>query len=301
MVQEALTVAPLSIDEAELRTLALVADRLLAGRPLFIEGPCQRKHKQGRGLEFLDFQPYQPGSDARMVDWRATARTGDPIVRRFQDESLSEWYVCVDRSASMSVSDGRKWALTVQLAIALLFLLLHRGNRAGLLIFSTDVDGLCRPGRGPRQLLRAVSLLARTRPRATGGGSNLMACARHIKRRRSAVVASDFLTADAMQPGLDRLVQLGGAVHAIQVLSPDDRQLPAAGHVLLRDIESDEQLVLDTDGPQSEAATGRLERLRADLAGYCRRHGIAFTTCDVGQSWQAIIIRHLTGGGAGRA
>ena len=32
--------------------------------------------RHGRGWEFMDLAPYQPGDDVREIDWAATARTG---------------------------------------------------------------------------------------------------------------------------------------------------------------------------------------------------------------------------------
>ena len=41
---------------------------------------------RGQGLEFDDFREYQPGDDPRFIDWKVTARTGSPYVRRFHEE-----------------------------------------------------------------------------------------------------------------------------------------------------------------------------------------------------------------------
>ena len=41
---------------------------------------------KGRGVEFDESRPYQPGDDLRTMDWRVTARTGKPYTKVFRDE-----------------------------------------------------------------------------------------------------------------------------------------------------------------------------------------------------------------------
>ena len=41
---------------------------------------------KGRGMEFDEVRPYQPGDEVRDIDWNVTARTGDLFVKRFVEE-----------------------------------------------------------------------------------------------------------------------------------------------------------------------------------------------------------------------
>ena len=38
---------------------------------------------RGRGLDFEDLRDYVPGDEVRDIDWKATARTGKPLVKRY--------------------------------------------------------------------------------------------------------------------------------------------------------------------------------------------------------------------------
>ena len=165
---------------------------------------------------------------------------------------------------------------------------------AGLLTFSDDIDAHCPAGHGRRQYRRTLSVLARTSPRAEGGGSRLQSCAKRLGRRSSAIVVSDFLTGDGMRGGLERITGLGGRIHALQVLSGHECEAGSAGHTFLRDIESGERLAVDwTRGDPRQEARERMGRFQADLAGYCRKRGIAFTPCRSGQHWKSVVIDHL--------
>ena len=57
---------------------------------------------RGRGLEFAELQPYNPGDDVRSIDWKATARLRTPVVRRYVEEREQTVLILVDVSGSMS-------------------------------------------------------------------------------------------------------------------------------------------------------------------------------------------------------
>src|SRR4051794_17074979 len=37
---------------------------------------------RGRGMEFAEVRPYQPGDEVRTIDWNVTARMGAPYVKQ---------------------------------------------------------------------------------------------------------------------------------------------------------------------------------------------------------------------------
>ena len=281
-----------ALDDASLLHLGRIADRLLAGRPLSLTGPWSRRFRAGRGTEFLDYREYSPGDDPRNIDWRATARSRHPLVRRRHDEAASEWYLCLDGSASMGVPGGEKWDLAIQLAAALAYLILRQGNRVGLLVFSDRIDAACPAGRGRIQYGNILRRLGTTRPPRAGGGSRLSACSGHIRQQACVIVISDFLVEDGMRQGLETLLQLGGNLHALQTLSPRECPDVGTGPVTLQDIESGEQRSLDAS--QAAQARRRLAVLQQDLARYCRHRAIPFTPCRTDQPWRGVLLDHLT-------
>ena len=59
---------------------------------------------KGRSLDFEDLRAYVPGDEVRDIDWKATARHGSPLIRR---------YVAVRRQTLLLVTDtGRNMAAT---------------------------------------------------------------------------------------------------------------------------------------------------------------------------------------------
>src|SRR5690625_7158420 len=44
----------------------------------------------GHGQDFDDMVEYHPGDDVGDIDWKASARTGHPVIRRFVHERSEE-------------------------------------------------------------------------------------------------------------------------------------------------------------------------------------------------------------------
>lgn len=56
---------------------------------------------KGRGMEFEEVRAYIFGDDVRDIDWRVTARRGEPYTKVFKEEKDREIIVVLDLSSSM--------------------------------------------------------------------------------------------------------------------------------------------------------------------------------------------------------
>ncbi len=56
---------------------------------------------RGRGMEFDESRPYQPGDDPRSIDWRVTARSTTAYTKLFREERERPVLVVVDLRCSM--------------------------------------------------------------------------------------------------------------------------------------------------------------------------------------------------------
>ena len=76
---------------------------------------------RGRGLEFDELRPYLPGDDPRSIDWKAFARTGDPLIRRYREDRDLTVIFAVDVSASQvaGAQPGTKADLAAELCAVL--------------------------------------------------------------------------------------------------------------------------------------------------------------------------------------
>lgn len=55
----------------------------------------------GSGMDFADRQPYSRGDDPRFIDWRASARSSQTLIRRYHSELSAPSCVVIDRRSSM--------------------------------------------------------------------------------------------------------------------------------------------------------------------------------------------------------
>ena len=117
---------------------------------------------RGRGMEFDESRPYQPGDDPRSIDWRVTARSTTAYTKLFREERERPVLLLVDLRSNMhfatrgcfkSVNASRAAALIAWAAH-------HRGDRLGGLIFGDTVHRELKPRLGRQAALRFVHALA---------------------------------------------------------------------------------------------------------------------------------------------
>lgn len=65
-----------------------------------LHGEHQSK-RLGRGMDFAEVRQYQAGDDVRSIDWRVTARTGEPHTKLFTEEREQSTIIYLDLTPSM--------------------------------------------------------------------------------------------------------------------------------------------------------------------------------------------------------
>ncbi|MBX3187621.1 MAG: DUF58 domain-containing protein [Labilithrix sp.] len=119
---------------------------------------------RGGDTEFERLRPYQVGDEIRHVDWRASARRTDLVVRQYQAESNQNVVFAIDTGRGMRGESRGITSIDHALAAALLTadVALRGGDRAGLFTFDDKPRSFLRPsgGRsGGRKLTRAAYAL----------------------------------------------------------------------------------------------------------------------------------------------
>lgn len=191
---------------------------------------------RGRSLDFDDLRAYVPGDEVRDIDWKASARHGSPLIKR---------YVAVRRQSVILVTDsGRNMAAAAYsgetkkdiavMALGVMGYLAHRhGDMVGLVC--GDSGGTTSlPAKGGEahleRLLRQVHSAATLDAAPSRIEDQLHHVARKVKGRNLLFVVADELAAS---PALGQLLRRLRAQHEVLWLTVRDAGL-APGDPLLQ-------------------------------------------------------------------
>jgi len=230
------------------------------------EGREVGDHASVRGLaeagsELRGLRPFAVGDDPRHVDWRATARVGEPVVREWDPDRRRTVIVGLDAGRLMRAEhDGESKLDAALRAVERLALAAEaRGDGVGVVAYADGPLRWAPPTPGPGQARRLRRMLEDLTPQSTEAALWRVVphLGAHQTRRALVVVVTDV----ADRAGADALLRGVGGIAA--------RHLPVVA--LLRDPHLDEALaapVADEDDAWRRAAAeiaiqDRLEGLRA--------------------------------------
>jgi len=277
--------SPISVSQAELirlngpaRAIALDVLRVKA-----LQTGAYVSHFRGRGMEFDESRPYQPGDDPRSIDWRVTARSTTAYTKLFREERERPVLVVVDLRSNMhfatrgcfkSVNAARAAALIAWAAH-------HRGDRLGGLIFGDASHCELKPRLGRRATLRFVHQLAthkdwqnRGVPEGSESLTQALSALRRVARPGSlVVVVSDFIGFNRAAQSYLSSVARHNEVLAVFMNDPMEKKLPPPGRY--RIVSPEEELAIDTyaAAARHDYESDFAERSH-DLEAFCHRYGV---------------------------
>lgn len=183
---------------------------------------------RGRSLDFDDLRAYIAGDEVRDIDWKATARHGSPLIRR---------YVAVRRQTVLLVTDtGRNMAAATRsgetkkdiavMALGVMGYLAHRHGDVVGLVSGDSAGTTALPAKGGEahleRLLRRVDSAATLDAAPSRLEDQLDHVARTIKGRNLLFVVADEVAAS---PATSRLLRRLQAQHEILWLTVRDARL----------------------------------------------------------------------------
>ncbi|MFC1648640.1 DUF58 domain-containing protein, partial [Nanoarchaeota archaeon] len=205
---------------------------------------------KGQGMEFAGFRTYTFEDDASLIDWKATLRSDEILVREFEEHKTINVIVMVDVSDTMlfTSQDKLKAEYAAELGFALSDAILKAGDAVGMAMFTDHLVENIPPniGKGSHILIRR----ALENPMNYGGKSNLKNVMKllnaTVAERSLIIIISDFIGLEkGWQTYLDIIAQRMDVL-GIMLRDPRDKdftmlggqfelQDPNSGHVLLVD------------------------------------------------------------------
>jgi uncharacterized protein (DUF58 family) len=224
---------------------------------------------RGQGTEFDSLREYVVGDDTRSIDWRATARRGDVVVRTWRPERDRQLLLVLDsgRTSAARIDGAPRFDASIDAALLLTALARHAGDRVGVLVHDRRIRAAVDRAAGGAGLADVVRVVAPIEPQLVE--TDMTAVVAQILRRlrrRSLVVLFTPLEPAALQEGL--LPAVGPLLHrhVVVLASPSD---PAVAQ--LRDERGDVEAVY-----RAAAAEGA-EADRRRVAAQLRRRGVVVT------------------------
>jgi uncharacterized protein (DUF58 family) len=264
------------------------------------EGASRRR---GAGAEFQEHRPYAPGDDPRRVDWMATARSGEPVVKLYRAEEDRVVRLLVDGSASLGFGSPPKLATAQRLAAALAYLSLAGSERAQVFLGRGAGTGSGLEAAGsPRRGRKAFAALCRELEAIRAEGTTELARAVEGVLARSAragmlAVLSDFFDPGQLFTALGHARAAGHDVILIQILDPEEIDPKLDGDYSLEDSETGARVELTADPTALAAYAAQLGILVQNIRDWARRHGAVYvrtqSDADLEQAVRRVMSRTI--------
>lgn len=174
---------------------------------------------RGQGTEFDSLREYVIGDDTRSIDWRATARSGEVMVRTWQPERDRHVLIVLDtgRTSAGRVDGAPRLDAAMEAALLVAALAARAGDRVDLLAYDRVVRAAVEHSGRSDVLPRLVNALANVQPELLETDHRRLV-AELLRRagRHAFVVLLTGLDAGPIQDGL--LPVLGTLTHRHTVL-----------------------------------------------------------------------------------
>ncbi len=183
---------------------------------------------RGQGTEFDSLREYVPGDDVRSIDWRATARRSEVVVRTWRPERDRRVLIVVDssRTSAARVGDGARLDASLEAALLLGALTSRAGDRVGLVAVDRKVRAQVPLNLGNNTLSTFADVLAPVYPQLVEVDWPYIAgLVTQQLSQRSLVVLLTALDPAAVQSGLLPVAARLSRDHQVVVASVADPEL----------------------------------------------------------------------------
>jgi len=201
------------------------AERLVRGG----DSGSRRKRAVERGRELDALRDYRRGDDVRLVDWKASARRGELIVKDLVPESRQDVIVVLDAGRQLlgttehTEGPRQRFDEALGLGLVLAAAALEKGDRAGICLLDDDVAAWEPPREGRAQLSRLAQAVNASSATAVEPAYQELAAllVRRQKRRALVCIVTDVVDEASARALARALAGLRGR-HLVMVVALGD-------------------------------------------------------------------------------
>ncbi|GLY97727.1 DUF58 domain-containing protein [Actinoplanes sp. NBRC 103695] len=219
---------------------------------------------RGQGTEFDNLREYVVGDDVRSIDWRASARAQDVVVRTWRPERDRRVLCLLDtgRTAAARIGDEPRLDACIDAALLLSVLATRADDRVDLLAVDTEIRARVEGGGHRTKLARLISGLAALEPALVETDFGL-AVAELLRRdhKRALVIIFTALDAAPIIEGLLPVMSKLATRHRVVVASVRDPETARLARLPESNVTADDVHV----AAAAELSLDERDRVRAVL------------------------------------
>ncbi len=204
---------------------------------------------KGQGLEFAGYRSYFFGDDAKLIDWKASLRVKELVIREFEEERILNVVFIFDVSDTMLFTSHKKLKAEygAELINSLANGLINNGDAAGLLMVGDTIKSIY-PSTSARTYKMILNALLDKNN--YGGSFSFKDAIKYVievvKSNALIVIVSDFI---GLEKDWYKWLEIASKMFdiiGICIRDPVDRKLPEEPiQLLVEDPSSGEKLVID--------------------------------------------------------
>jgi len=205
---------------------------------------------KGKGLEFDSYKSYTPEDDASIIDWKASLRSNNLLVKKFIEERKLNIFFLIDVSSTMIFGSTKKLKTeyVAEMTAALTYAMLHAEDKVGFAFFSDKVIFSDLPKAGEKQFYSLSRKILN--PAFYGGDKDYNNALEYATKNLSdgaiLFIISDFI---GLRPNFEKDLRIASKkldITGIMVRDPRDKTLPSVvGQIVVQDPITGKQEVIE--------------------------------------------------------
>jgi uncharacterized protein (DUF58 family) len=254
----------------------------------------RRSKRKGQSVEFADFRNYVPGDDLRQLDWNLYARLEKLIIKLFLEEEDLHFYALIDASMSMDFGTPTKLEYARQLAAALAFVGLVRGDRVRVESLGQKPSQRSPVLRGRHNVWRLASQLQSMQ---AGEQASLAAGVKNFCLRNPGkgivLLISDLMDKEGYEAALRYFVSNEMDCYVIHVLSQEELEPDVKGDLKLVDCEDADEAEITVSAPLLARYQQTLSAFTRGAQDFCAKRGMHYLLANNKTPVADLVGQHL--------